>query len=89
MTFFTWFQSLSPTTDGAIRIRQLTLEKFSDHKYRIAQVWALSKDGTLIGNYKSLYIVILKMVGGVLQAAQELRNKCGPLKALLDYHARR
>ena len=59
---FTWFQShVSDDGWGYSELDELTLEKFSDHKYHASlQFGRYQADGTLIGNYKSLYIVILK-----------------------------
>tara|TARA_B100000676_G_scaffold276360_1_gene297241 strand:+ start:500 stop:871 length:372 start_codon:yes stop_codon:yes gene_type:complete len=59
---FTWFQS-HVSDDGwdYSELDELTLEKFSDHKYHASLKFGrYQADGTLIGNYKSLYIVILK-----------------------------
>ena len=59
---FTWFQShVSDDGWGYSELDELTLEKFSDHKYHaLLKFGRYQADGTLIGNYKSLYIVILK-----------------------------
>ena len=59
---FTWFQShVSDDGWGYSELDELTLEKFSDHKYHASLKFGrYQADGTLIGNYKSLYIVILK-----------------------------
>ena len=59
---FTWFQShVSDDGWGYSELDELTLEKFSDHKYQASLKFGrYQADGTLIGNYKSLYIVILK-----------------------------
>jgi len=59
---FTWFQShVSDDGWGYSELDELTLEKFSDHKYHASLKFKrYQADGTLIGNYKSLYIVILK-----------------------------
>ena len=59
---FTWFQShVSDDGWGYSELDELTLEKFSDHKYHASLNFGrYQADGTLIGNYKSLYIVILK-----------------------------
>ena len=68
---------------GLFELDELTLEKFNDHKYHASLKFGrYQADGTLIGNYKSLYIVIFREVGGVLQAAQGAdRNKRVPFKA--------
>ena len=81
---FTWFQShVSDDGWGYSELDELTLEKFNDHKYHASLKFGhYQADGTLIGNYKSLYIVIFRVVGGVLQAAQGAdRNKRVPFKA--------
>ena len=59
---FTWFQShVSDDGWGYSELDELTLEKFSDHKYHASLKFGrYQADGTLIGNYKSLYIVIFK-----------------------------
>ena len=59
---FTWFQShVSDDGWGYSELDELTLEKFSDQKYHASLKFGrYQADGTLIGNYKSLYIVILK-----------------------------
>ena len=59
---FTWFQShVSDDGWGYSELDELTLEKFSDHKYHASLKFGrYQADGTFIGNYKSLYIVILK-----------------------------
>ena len=59
---FRWFQShVSDDGWGYSELDELTLEKFNDHKYHASlQFGRYQADGTLIGNYKSLYIVILK-----------------------------
>ena len=59
---FTWFQShVSDDGWGYSELDELALEKFSDHKYHaLLKFGRYQADGTLIGNYKSLYIVILK-----------------------------
>ena len=59
---FTWFQShVSDDGWGYSELDELTLEKFSDHKYHASLKFGrYQADGALIGNYKSLYIVILK-----------------------------
>ena len=59
---FTWFQShVSDDGWGYSELDELTLEKFSDHKYHASLNFGrYQADGALIGNYKSLYIVILK-----------------------------
>ena len=59
---FTWFQShVSDDGWGYSELDELTLEKFSDHKYHPSLKFGrYQADGALIGNYKSLYIVILK-----------------------------
>ena len=59
---FTWFQShVSDDGWGYSELDELTLEKFSDHKYHASLTFGrYQADGALIGNYKSLYIVILK-----------------------------
>ena len=59
---FTWFQShVSDDGWGYSELDELTLEKFSDHKYHASLKFGrYQADGRLIGNYKSLYIVILK-----------------------------
>ena len=59
---FTWFLShVSDDGWGYSELDELTLEKFSDHKYHASLKFGrYQADGTLIGNYKSLYIVILK-----------------------------
>ena len=60
---FTWFQShVSDDGWGYSELDELTLEKFSDHKYHASlQFGRFQADGTLIGNYKSLYIIIFKV----------------------------
>ena len=60
---FTWFQShVSDDGWGYSELDELTLEKFSDHKYHASLKFGrYQADGTLIGKYKSLYIVILKV----------------------------
>ena len=59
---FTWFQShVSDDGWGYSELDELTLEKFSDQKYHASLKFGrYQADETLIGNYKSLYIVILK-----------------------------
>ena len=59
---FTWFQShVSDDGWGYSELDELTLEKFSEHKYHASLKFGrYQADGALIGNYKSLYIVILK-----------------------------
>ena len=59
---FTWFQShVSDDGWGYSELDELTVEKFSDQKYHASLKFGrYQADGTLIGNYKSLYIVILK-----------------------------
>ena len=59
---FTWFQShVSDDGWGYSELDELTLENFSDHKYHASLKFGrYQADGTLIGNYKSLYIVIFK-----------------------------
>ena len=59
---FTWFQShVSDDGWGYSELDELILEKFSDHKYHASLKFGrYQEDGTLIGNYKSLYIVIFK-----------------------------
>ena len=59
---FTWFQShVSDDGWGYSELDELTLEKFSDHKYHASLKFGrYQADGMLIGNYNSLYIVILK-----------------------------
>ena len=59
---FTWFQShVSDDGWGYSELDELTLEKFSDYKYHASLKFGrYQADGTLIGNYKSLYIVIFK-----------------------------
>ena len=59
---FTWFQNhISDDGWGYSELDELTLEKFSDHKYHASLKFGrYQADGTLIGNYKSLYIVIFK-----------------------------
>ena len=58
----TWFQShVSDDGWGYSELDELTLEKFSDYKYHASLKFGrYQADGTLIGNYKSLYIVIFK-----------------------------
>ena len=58
----TWFQShVSDDGWGYSELDELTLEKFSDQKYHASLKFGrYQADGTLIGNYKSLYIVIFK-----------------------------
>ena len=58
----TWFQShVSDDGWGYSELDELTLEKFSDYKYHASLKFGrYQPDGTLIGNYKSLYIVIFK-----------------------------
>ena len=57
-----WFQShVSDDGWGYSELDELTLEKLSDHKYHASLKFGrYQADGTLIGNYKSLYIVIFK-----------------------------
>ena len=59
---FRWFQShVSDDGWGYSKLDELTLEKFNDHKYHASlQFGRYQADGTLIGNYKSLYIIIFK-----------------------------
>ena len=59
---FTWFQShVSDDGWGYSELDELTLEKFNDHKYHASLSFGrYQADGTLIGNYKSLYIVIFR-----------------------------
>jgi len=59
---FTWFQShVSDDGWGYSELDELTLEKFNDHKYHASlQFGRYQADGTLIGKYKSLYIIIFK-----------------------------
>ena len=59
---FTWFQShVSDDGWGYSELDELTLEKFSDQKYHASLKFGrYQADETLNGNYKSLYIVILK-----------------------------
>ena len=59
---FTWSQN-HVSDDGLSysELDELTLEKFSDQKYHASLKFGrYQADGTLIGNYKSLYIVIFK-----------------------------
>ena len=58
----TWFQShVSDDGWGYSELDELTLEKFNDQKYHASLKFGrYQADGTLIGNYKSLYIVIFK-----------------------------
>ena len=58
----TGFQShVSDDGWGYSELDELTMEKFSDHKYHASLKFGrYQADGTLIGNYKSLYIVIFK-----------------------------
>ena len=58
----TWFQShVSDDGWGYSELDELTLEKFSDQKYHASLKFGrYQADESLIGNYKSLYIVILK-----------------------------
>ena len=59
---FTWFQNhVSDDGWGYSELDELTLEKFNDHKYHASLKFGrYQADGKLIGNYKSLYIVIFK-----------------------------
>ena len=59
---FTWFQShVSDDGWGYSELDELTVEKFSDQKFHASLKFGrYQADGTLIGNYKSLYIVIFK-----------------------------
>ena len=59
---FTWIH-INVYDDGwdYSELGELTMEKFSDHKYHASLKFGrYQADGALIGNYKSLYIVILK-----------------------------
>ena len=59
---FTWFRShVSDNGWDYSELNELTLEKFSDHKYHASVKFGrYQADGTLIDSYKSLYIVIFK-----------------------------
>ena len=59
---FTWFQNhVSDDGWGYSELNELTLERFSDLKYHASLKFGrYQADGTLIGNYKSLYIVIFR-----------------------------
>ena len=59
---FTWFQNhVSDDGWGYSELNGLTLERFSDLKYHASLKFGrYQADGTLIGNYKSLYIVIFR-----------------------------
>ena len=59
---FAWFQD-HVSDDGwdYSELNELTLERFNDEKYHASLTFSrYQADGTLIGNYKSLYIVIFK-----------------------------
>ena len=59
---FLWFQNhVSDDGWGYSELGELSLEKFSDTKYHaLVRFGRYQADGTIIGLYKSLYIVIFK-----------------------------
>jgi len=59
---YNWFEDhVSDDGWGYSKLDDVSLEKLSDHKYHASiKFGRYQSDGTLIGNYKSLYIVIFK-----------------------------